>query len=756
MIHALWAWLVVALALPSAVMAQDREHVIVLQSHGAENPVHERIVDGIHERLSARPQLRLSIEHLDLHDHGDEQHADALRGIFATKYAGNQPDVLITIGEPALQFALRSRDRLFGGAPIVVGEVDSIEAADLHALPNVTGVLGSHDVTTNIDLMLHLRPQLERVVIVDDLSADAVWLRRDVDLAARSFVDRLEFAPTPNLPISGLEVLLAELGEQDAVFYLHYREDGSGRPVDPLEALGRLSRASGAPVFGAYEANLGYGITGGYLRSSLALGQELANLTKLILEGTPADNLPPHTHTPHHYVFDYRQLARFGLDESILPSPSKVIEEPDTFYYHYRQYFWLAAAIFVALVAYIILLLLNLKRRARVAHGLEQLIAVQNAPNDDLGDGINKAVTDVISTLSAVIPSARAVSAWHYAPIDGAFSRDRLRPVSTPGGPAHHDNAKISPLVERAISTRASTYEGRDAAVLLPNERLPLTLAELSANRRLDEIDRHLLDISARAIAAHHAEREADRTAASLRSASAIQRAMLPTDFGAIADRHRLDLYAALLPAQEIGGDLYDAFELRDGRLCLVVGDVSDKGMPAALLMAITRTAIRAAAEIADTPDAILASANRVIEADNPHAMFVTLFLAIWNSDDGTLDYANAGHNPPFLARDGQAWAELSIETNIALGVLAHASFVTEQVTLMPGDRLFMYTDGVNEALNDNGISFGLDRLTQVLNANSAATPEATIEHAIKALNTFTDGAPRSDDITIMAMNCRA
>ncbi|MEM9781648.1 MAG: PP2C family protein-serine/threonine phosphatase, partial [Pseudomonadota bacterium] len=246
--------------------------------------------------------------------------------------------------------------------------------------------------------------------------------------------------------------------------------------------------------------------------------------------------------------------------------------------------------------------------------------------------------------------------------------------------------------------------------------------------------------------------------AASLRTASDIQAAMLPGDFATLGAVAGVEIHAKLLPAREVGGDLYDVFPLSDGHLCLLVGDVSDKGVPAALLMAMTQTAIRAAAERSvegggpPGPSEILAEANRMLCRNNPQAMFVTLFLAIWDASNHRLRYANAGHNPPRRYRTGESWEPLSVQANIALGVLPDQAFGTEETRLDAGEALLLYTDGITEAMNPAGAAYGVRRLDAALAASDRRHPSRVVNNVLADAARFSDGAPQSDDMTCLAM----
>lgn len=231
--------------------------------------------------------------------------------------------------------------------------------------------------------------------------------------------------------------------------------------------------------------------------------------------------------------------------------------------------------------------------------------------------------------------------------------------------------------------------------------------------------------------------------------AADIQRSFLPA--ASDAEDPAFELHAAMIPARAIGGDFYDHFRLNNGRLGVVIGDVSGKGVSAALLMAVTRTLLRACALRGVAPGPCLEEVNRLLLRDTSADRFVTLFYAILDSAEGTLHYANAGHNPPLLLRKGGAVEELARGGLIA-GAVPDAAYETMQDRLQPGDQLFLYTDGISEAMNPRREQFSSDRLQRLLRECDGTPPAALIDRVLDAVRTFTAGAAQSDDCTALAV----
>jgi serine phosphatase RsbU (regulator of sigma subunit)/anti-sigma regulatory factor (Ser/Thr protein kinase)/HPt (histidine-containing phosphotransfer) domain-containing protein len=237
-----------------------------------------------------------------------------------------------------------------------------------------------------------------------------------------------------------------------------------------------------------------------------------------------------------------------------------------------------------------------------------------------------------------------------------------------------------------------------------------------------------------------------------LRVAREIQRGLVPRDFAALGMGGTVDCFACLEPARAVGGDLYDVFRLDGRRLCLVVGDVSGKGIPAALFMVITLTLIRSLARLSGRPDDILAKVNEALAADNPSSMFVTLFCAVLEQDTGRLTCASGGHLSPLLVRPGEAPRQALPSEGTLVGVLPGLAYPSTELILAPGDLLVAFTDGVTEARNQEGALFGEARLRALLASAREGTPSEAVEAILAGVREFAGPSEQADDIAILAV----
>ncbi len=236
-----------------------------------------------------------------------------------------------------------------------------------------------------------------------------------------------------------------------------------------------------------------------------------------------------------------------------------------------------------------------------------------------------------------------------------------------------------------------------------------------------------------------------NRIESELHIASDIQMSMVPKAFPAFPERTDLDLYAAIYPAKEVGGDLYDFF-IRDEKLYFCIGDVSGKGIPASLVMAVTRSSFRTVAAHESSPKSIVGNMNNSLAEMNDADMFVTFFCGVLNLANGDLKYCNAGHNPPMILTD--SIRTLPSVPNLPLGIMKGMDFTEQQMQFNYDDALFLYTDGLTEAENINHEQFGEERVESALHGRKSSE-----EHLINIQNKvkeFVGEAPQSDDLTMM------
>ena len=234
--------------------------------------------------------------------------------------------------------------------------------------------------------------------------------------------------------------------------------------------------------------------------------------------------------------------------------------------------------------------------------------------------------------------------------------------------------------------------------------------------------------------------------------AGEIQQAILPRVFPPFPEfEDILDVAASMTPAKDVGGDFYDFFRIDEDRIGFVMADVSGKGVPAAIFMAVSRTLIRAIGMQGNAPEDTITRANDLLCKESVNCMFVTVFYAIYNTKTGEVVYCNAGHNSPYLIHANGQVEALPTSTNCMIGAIEGLSFNAGSLQMEKGDMLVMYTDGVNEAVNNSFEEYGDPRLEDTLRQMSGKTCRETVDGLLSNVKTFVDGAPQSDDITILS-----
>jgi serine phosphatase RsbU (regulator of sigma subunit) len=242
-----------------------------------------------------------------------------------------------------------------------------------------------------------------------------------------------------------------------------------------------------------------------------------------------------------------------------------------------------------------------------------------------------------------------------------------------------------------------------------------------------------------------------ERIESELRVAHDIQMSMVPKLFPPFPDRPEFDIHGRLVPAREVGGDFYDFFLIDDDHLCIAIGDISGKGVPASLFMAVTKTLLRATASMGRGPDEMLTLLNRELCRDNEACMFVTIFCGILDIRTGALQYSNGGHNLPYVVT--LEWTRsLQGAQGTALGLVDEAVYQVLEVVLARGNVLFLYTDGITEAMDGSGNLYTETRLEDCLRRTDHL-PVADLTQAVASeAYTFAGGAPQSDDLTVLAL----
>ena len=261
------------------------------------------------------------------------------------------------------------------------------------------------------------------------------------------------------------------------------------------------------------------------------------------------------------------------------------------------------------------------------------------------------------------------------------------------------------------------------------------------------------IDDYTKQIASITADRERISTELSL--ATRIQAAFIPHSFPPFPDRKEFDLYALMDPAKEVGGDFYDYFLIDPDHLCLVIADVSGKGIPAALFMMVSKIILQSCAMLGQGPSDILTKTNEAICSNNQAGMFVTVWVGILEISTGKLTTANAGHEYPAIKRADGRFELFKNRHGLVIGAMNGVKYKNTELQLMPGDRLFVYTDGVPEATDAGEVMFGTERMLAALNKDADAGPEQLLTNVRGDVDAFVRDAEQFDDLTMLCLEYR-
>ena len=318
----------------------------------------------------------------------------------------------------------------------------------------------------------------------------------------------------------------------------------------------------------------------------------------------------------------------------------------------------------------------------------------------------------------------------------------------------HYTNKKlIRPIVkiaENSDSFVKKMQENADPKELIFEEVSIQTDGELrlladNVKRMADGVSTYMANLK-------QATSDKERISTELTLATKIQAAMLPHKFPPYPDKTEFDIYALMDPAREVGGDFYDFFLIDNDHLCLVMADVSGKGVPAALFMMVSKIILQSCAMLGKTPAEILTKTNNALCYDNQVNMFVTAWVGILEISTGKLTASNAGHEYPAIRQNGGDFSLYKDKHGLAIGCMEGVSYKEYEIQLEPGDKLFLYTDGVPEATDKTEKMFGTDRMIDSLNKNKAADPCLLLKKVRASVNSFAGDCEQFDDLTMMCL----
>lgn len=411
----------------------------------------------------------------------------------------------------------------------------------------------------------------------------------------------------------------------------------------------------------------------------------------------------------------------------------------------YRKFLFYIILLFIFVIIFSVVFARDLSRPVEALAGANEKLKTQSAAMESAANGI--IITDIHGIVTWVNPAFTSLTGYDFNDIvgnslkilsSGLQDKDFFKGMWAKilAGEVWHDEV-INKRKNGSLYTEEMTITPvRDNLGKI--SQFVAIKHDISERKRLEQI----------------VKSANERMEEELNVGKDIQMSMLPLKFPAFPERTDIDVYAKLIPAREVGGDFYDFYFIDDENFCFLVGDVSGKGVPAALFMAVTKALIKAGASNERSTAAILTHVNNEISRDNENSMFITVFMAILNTTTGYLVYTNAGHNPSFILRDGDGSIQkLPDMHGVAIGAWEGVIYKETVLQLNRGDSVFSYTDGVTEAQDLQQNLYTEGRLMNLLNNHKFIGCKDLVNYVADDVDIFENGSEHADDITILAVH---
>jgi len=413
----------------------EKYRILVLNSYNKGYSWTDNEVAAIEDAFAGSSNVVLQMEYMDTKLINTDEHFRLLEALYTNKYRKTRFDIIIATDDDALRFLRDYGERLFPDTPIVFCGINNFDISKTEGLESVTGVNEQADFVSNLELIRRLQPRVRQINVINDELTAGRLIRKEFEAAAEAYRDRFRFRFLTGLTMEQVRETVAGLGEDDVVFYLTFFRDAAGDAYTPLEAIPLISDSSAVPLYGQVDYMLGKGVMGGKMKSSYYQGRVAAELAKRILAGEKAADIPVVKESPNYFMFDYIQLERFGISLGDLPQGSIVVNEPETFYYKYKALIWSVVAIILLLVAFILTLLFNIRKRQRAQKGLQDIIAALGSVLE-LGSTseIKKQLVEVIHRVIFLNKSINKVELFNYSGDLKVCDISRLTALSSGAG----------------------------------------------------------------------------------------------------------------------------------------------------------------------------------------------------------------------------------------------------------------------------------------------------------------------------------
>ena len=354
--------------------AGQEPRVLVLHSYHKGYRWTDNIMAGIEDAIATSGlDVEMAVEYMDTKRHDPSAVFPALVEIYRQKYVLDRPSVIIASDDNAFTFLMVYREKLFAGVPVIFCGINNLNNYQLIDLRGYTGVAENFDLKSTLDVALELHPGTTHAALISD-DTPSSRISREVFMGlAKKYRGRVSFIDLYDVSRDELIDALAGLPENTVILHNNFFRDRLGRSFSYKESIRLVAQNTDKPMYSAWDWYLGHGVVGGMMISGQKQGQTAADMAIDVLQGRPVEDIPVLTESPNEYMFDFEQLARFGILQSALPEGSVVINQPQTFYWRYKYYIWGTAAAFIFLSAVIAALTVNIAVRRRAENELRAI-----------------------------------------------------------------------------------------------------------------------------------------------------------------------------------------------------------------------------------------------------------------------------------------------------------------------------------------------------------------------------------------------
>ena len=366
---------------------------------------------------SSNIPTELYIEYMDVKRHHADESFPYLASLYEYRYQNIDFDVIILSDDFALDFVLEHRNKLFPHVPVVFCGINNFSESRIADHKEITGIAEDIDIKGTIELALSLHPKTKRVAVVNDGTPPAVMMMQRVRRVMPQF-KRMELIELFDLSVSDLKQALRRLPDDTVILHIHYYNDkDTGQNLTAQESFAITRGNSELPIYTAWDFQIGYGATGGTVTNGEVQGRIAAEMAMRILNEESTDSIPPIAKSPNTPMFDYNYMARFGISADDLPEESIIINEPISFYYHYKALIWLTAGFIFILLFLNIALMINIARRKKAEETLKESEGNLSITLNSIGDAV--IATDTEGHIIRMNPIAEKITGWRLSEVKG-------------------------------------------------------------------------------------------------------------------------------------------------------------------------------------------------------------------------------------------------------------------------------------------------------------------------------------------------